>query len=343
MNEPSRAWKESVSDGEPAHLEHLAEQLRGLQRKRAASRGRTHRALHAKGQAPVEARFTVLPDLPEYARVGLFASARTFPAYVRFSNGAGVHLPDTKPDVRGIAIKLLDVPGEKIIVGLEKASTQDFLLIQSPATPFRNADEFVWFVVAAAQPALLLPRALVHLGPARALGLVRQLTRGLSRPVASLATSRYFSALPVKYGPYAVKYALTPRSAVLQDATPGRSPEYLTEELAVRLGKGTVEYDFDVQFFVDERKTPIEDASVEWRVEDSPFVTIGRLTLTQQDLGSPQGRELAGRIERMSFDPWHATEDFRPLGNMMRARKAAYRLSTIEREATQEPGMDGRS
>ena len=35
----------------------------------------------------------------------------------------------------------------------------------------------------------------------------------------------------------------------------------------------------------------------------------------------------------MSFDPWHAPEDYRPLGNMMRARNPAYRLSTIERQA----------
>ena len=42
-------------------------------------------------------------------------------------------------------------------------------------------------------------------------------------------------------------------------------------------------------------------------------------------------------MERLSFDPWHAGEDFRPLGNMMRARNVAYRLSTQERGAAAEP------
>jgi hypothetical protein len=39
----------------------------------------------------------------------------------------------------------------------------------------------------------------------------------------------------------------------------------------------------------------------------------------------------------MSFDPWHAVEELRPLGAMMRARAIAYRESVIERQAAPEP------
>jgi hypothetical protein len=337
--EPSRDWKEIVPVGEAAKLEGYAEQLRELQRARAKGKP-PHRALHAKGQAPAEAELTVLADLPEHARVGLFKEPRTFRALARFSNGAGVRQADSKGDVRGLAIKVLGVPGPKIIPGLEKATTQDFLFIQSPVTPFRNADEFVWFVVAAARPATLLPKAIARFGPGRALGLLRQLVKGVSRPVVSLATSHYYSALPIAFGPYAVKYALVPHGRAATDATPGKSPDYLTLELAARLAKGPVVYDFAIQFFVDEQRTPIEDSSVEWKTHDAPFVTVARLTLPQQDLGSSHGREVAERVEKMSFDPWHATADFRPLGNMMRARSAAYRLSVIERGASPEPGID---
>jgi len=339
MHEPSRGWREIIAEGEAANLERLAEQLRELQRKNA--RGKPpRRALHAKGQAPAEAELTILPDLPEHARVGIFKEPRTFRGYVRFSNGSGVRLPDTKPDVRGLALKLLDVDGPKIIPGLERATTQDFLFIQSPATPFRDADAFVWFVLAASRPASLLPRAILKLGPVGAIRLVRQLLQGLSRPVVSLATSTYYSALPTAFGPYAVKYTLTPRARATEGAKPGPSPEYLTEELCSRLKTGPVEYDLAVQFFVDEQKTPIEDASVEWKTSDSPLLDVARLTLPSQDLAASRGRELGERIEAMSFDPWHTTADFRPLGNMMRARSAAYRLSTIERKASPEPGTE---
>jgi hypothetical protein len=329
-------WKEVIAPGEDAQLLELAERLHAIQRK-AAVGGRAARALHAKGQAGVDAEFEVLPDLPDVARQGLFATPGKYAAFVRFSNGGPVRQRDAKPDVRGVAIKVLGVEGKKIIPGLEGARTQDFLLIRSPAAPFRDAFEFVSVVSAAAQPLSLVPRVIARLGAGRTLGLLPKLIKQLGAPTSSLATTSYFSALPVKYGPYAVHYALVPRAPGDADTTPGNSPEYLGEDLAARLRRGPVVYDFRVQFYVDEAKTPIEDASVEWLERDAPFVTVARLTLLTQDPDSERGRRLAQHIERLSFDPWHALEAHRPLGNMMRARNVAYRLSTQERGALPEP------
>ena len=61
------------------------------------------------------------------------------------------------------------------------------------------------------------------------------------------------------------------------------------------------------------------------------------MTLPQQDVGSEQGKKLSAWAEPLSFDPWHAQEEFRPLGAMMRARNAAYRVSTMARKASPEP------
>ena len=260
---------------------------------------------------------------------------------MRYSNGSGARQADGKGDVRGIAVKLLGVGGKKIIPGLENAATQDFLAIQSPSTPFRDAEEFVWFVRAASQPATLLFRLIGRFGFG-GFGLLRKLVKSVSRPVPSLATSRYYSALPIKFGPYAVHYSLDPTARADANAQKGKSPDYLGEELAARLEAGPVTYDFRVQFFVDEARTPIEDASREWLESDAPFITVARLTLPQQDPTSPRGKRLAEHLEKLSFDPWHATEDFRPLGNMMRARNHAYRLSTQERGAAPEPDASER-
>jgi hypothetical protein len=333
---PATDWKESITPDEPARLEKLAEGLRDLQKKRAKS-APPLRALHAKGQAGVEAELTVLPDLPEYARVGLFAKPATYRAYVRYSNGAGARQPDPKGDVRGIAFKVIGVDGKKIIPGLEDAKTQDFLLIQTAAQPFANADDFVFLVMAAANPALLLPKLFGRFGLGRTFKLLRGLGRGLARPVPSLATSRYWSALPIKYGPYAVHYELKPQASDAPGAKKGSTADYLHDELAARLARGPVTYDFRVQFYRDAQRTPIEDASVEWTEADAPFLTVARLTLPQQTLDSPRGQKVASFIETLSFDPWHTTADFRPLGNMMRARNAAYRLSTQARQAAAEP------
>ncbi len=336
MTAPSKDWKEVIPADEATRFEGFAVQLRDLGRARARG-GKAMRALHAKGNAGVEAELTVLPDLPEHARVGLFALPRSYPAWVRFSNGGGARQSDKKGDVRGMALKIVGVDGKKVIPGLEDEKTQDFLLIQSSAQPFSNADDFVWLVTAAARPLTLLPRLFGHFGLGAGFRLLRKFLGAINRPVVSLATSSYFSALPTRFGDYAVRYALVPRATAPAGAKPVGTVDYLGDELATRLAKEPVIYDLKIQFFVDEVRTPIEDGSVDWLESDSPYLTVATLTLPVQDLKSTRGTAIAEFIEGLSFDPWHAQELLRPLGNLMRARNAAYRLSTRERGAAKEP------
>lgn len=336
---PSTDWKEEIPAGEDARLEALAQRLAVLQRRRAQG-GAPTRSLHVKGHLGVEGTFEVLGDLPAHARVGLFAAPATYRTYVRFSNGTGRRQADRKPDVRGVALKLLGVPGKKVISGMETARTQDFLLNRDRTQPFSLPEDFVWFIEAAEAPALLPLKALLRFGPVRGAALVRGLLRGLGQPIVSVATTAFFSGLPIRYGELACKYALFPHDVDPPGAKPGKTPDHLGEELAARLAKGPVRYDFKVQFFVSEALTPIEEAAREWREADSPFLTVARLTLPAQDVRSEHGRALGERIEALSFDPWHTLECFRPLGKMMRARNHAYRLATQARGVAPEPDDD---
>jgi catalase len=334
--QPATDWKEKVAPGEGALFESFAERLHALQRQRAVG-GQASRALHTKGQLGLEAELEVLPDLPEPARVALFARPAKYRAYVRFSNGAGRRQSDHAGDVRGVALKLVGVAGKKVIPGLESAVTQDFLMIRTPVTPFRNAAEFVPVLMGAMTPPFGILRAGLQVGFGRLFQILRATLRGFKVPTLSLATTRYFSASPIRFGAYAVHYALRPHAQPDPNAKVGPSAEYLSEELSARLKEGPVVYDFQVQFFVDETRTPIEDASVEWKEADAPFVTVARLTIPKQDPTSERGRKLAALVEGFSFDPWHAVEELRPLGDMMRARNVAYRVSTGERKAAAEP------
>lgn len=333
---PSTDWKEKVEPDENVRFERYAEELHVLQRRRARG-GPAARALHAKSQHGLEATFTVLPDLPEHAKVSLFAEPATYPAYVRFSNGSGAIQSDKVPDVRGVAIKVIGVAGDKIIPGMENAVTQDFLLIRTPATPFRNADEFVDVLLASLSPTSGLFKVAAKYGVGRTISILSAATKSMRRPMASLATTRYFSAAAIQFGAYAARYALTPHAKPEPKSSAPRSPDYLREDLAARLREGPVYYDFQVQFFVDETKTPIEDMSVEWKESDAPFVTLARLSLTKQDPDSERGGKVAEYVEGLSFDPWHAAKELKPLGNIMRARNVAYRASTQERGASAEP------
>jgi hypothetical protein len=329
MTAPSKTWKEVVPADEDARFERYAAQLAQLQADSARG-GSPGRALHHKGHGGFEAILEVLGDLPEHARQGLFAKPGRYDALVRFSNGASRVKKDDAGDVRGVAVKVLGVDGVKV---LGEARTQDFLAILSPATPFRTADEFVAMVLAARSPALALPRVIGALG-FRGLGLLRALLAGIGQPVTSLATRRFYSALPIQCGPYAVRFALTPLSA--SEGAPASGADRLRGDLESRLRAGPLEYALELQFFVDEARTPIEDASVDWPEALAPYVRVGTLVLSRQDASSEKGRALAARVEALSFDPWHALVEHKPLGNMMRARKHAYFASTKGRGAAPE-------
>lgn len=329
---PATDWKEAIPPDEAARFEGYGEELGRAQQQRAGS-GAASRALHAKGVAGVEATFTVLPDLPEHARQGLFASPRTYRAYVRYSNGSPHRQSDAKPDVRGIAIKIVGVEGRKLIPGMEDAKTQDFLLNRNPALPFSHADGFIGLVRAGTSPLKLLPFFVSQFGLVGALRKLPRLAKGVGEPAASLAGIRYFSGAAIAFGPYAVRFDLVPQAGPVS----GPTPPDLRGELAARLHRAAVGYDFRIQFFSDETRTPIEDFAVEWLEADAPFLTVARLTIPQQDLSSARAKRIEAFVEQLSFDPWHALAGFRPLGNIMRARNHAYRHSTIGRKASPEP------
>jgi len=329
--DPSTAWKELVSDGEQARFEVFAAQLVELQKQRATD-GRTGRALHRKGTGGFEARFEVADHLPDAARHGLFATPGTYDAYVRFSNGAGEVASDTVRDVRGIAVKVMGVPGKKV---LGTATTQDFLAILSSSIPFQTADQFAALVWATRSKALALPRLIGAFGPLGAMRILRRLLAGRERPFASLAMQRFYSVLPIQCGPYAARFSFASISASAADRTNGA--EFLSIDLANRLRAGEIVYQMSLQFFVDETRTPIEDPSVDWPEDVSPYVDVARLVVAQQDSSSARGQRVAEHVDALSFDPWHALEEHRPLGGMMRARKYAYFASTRQRGAAAEP------
>jgi len=70
--------------------------------------------------------------LPPALRVGVFAQNQSFPAWLRFSNGGSdPNVPDTKGDIRGMAIKLMGVPGKKLLPTQADARTQDFVMMNN--------------------------------------------------------------------------------------------------------------------------------------------------------------------------------------------------------------------
>jgi hypothetical protein len=328
---PATDWKEVIPDDEAARFDGYAA-LIARNQKAAAADGAMSRGLHAKANVGVEAELEVLADVPADARVGMFAVPRRYKALARFSNGAPRRQSDRKPDVRGLAVKVFGVDGKKVIPGMEDATTQDFLAIRTSVLPIRTAHEFM-SIIRAARPEALLPLRLAFaLGPGRAVSIIRAALKGMKAPQSPLAATSFYSALPIRYGTFAAQYAFvaTDPPAPTKLATPTQ----LGDELAATLRERAVTYDMKIRFYADPIATPIEDASVEW---NTPWLTVARLTLLKQDPASARGKRVGELVEKLSFDPWHAREDLRPLGNIMRARNVAYRASTTARTAAPEP------
>lgn len=330
----STDWAERIPDDEEARHRGYADELREIARAREAKLGSKGRALHFKAHLGARAELHV-GELPEPLRVGPFAAPRTWPVYVRFSNGSSRRAHDGAPDVRGVAIKLVGVPGPKLLPGLEQAPTQDFLFIQTPAILLGTPDEFMKLIRAAKDgPLPVLPRLIGALGFAKALHVLWDV---VSMPkITSFATGRFYTAAPLRFGDRAVKLDLLPE---LEGPVRARtSPNGLREELVERLAAGPIAYRLRAQFYVDEATTPIEDGSVLW---PTPYHELARLVLPQQDATTPAGEAIEREVEALSFDPWHALVELRPIGSMMRARAHAYRESAIERGAAPEPTSIG--
>lgn len=337
---PSTAWKEIIEADEQALFEGFAREIAAQQEAvTQQTGGPLRRGFHAKLHAGLIAEFQVLADLPVYARFGVFAEPRVFPAVVRFSNGEPTPHRDSHPEPRGIAIKLIGVPGRKLLPGEEDAVTQDFLATSHSVTStVKNARQFIAFI-RASRNLYTLPLTLASaVGPLESLRILAAFIRTvLLSKVRSLVTERFSSTAPIRMGPYAVKFTVQPAVGTEPAANRPLTSNFLRDELADRLRKGDVVLDFLVQFYVDKDRTPIEDTSILWKLGDAPLVKVAQVRIPSCELDDPAARALSQAVDQLSFSPWHATEDHRPLGNVMRARRIAYEVSSAVRGHSPEP------
>ncbi|MEU9304815.1 peroxidase family protein [Streptomyces sp. NPDC048269] len=303
-------------------------QLRSRKRSGAADIART---FHAKAVLGAEnARLTFADDLPSDLRTGFAQPGAEYPVTVRLSNANGTRQPDHAPDLHGAALR--------IEAGADEA--HDLLMTSHPVSHARNAREFVEFAKAMAgadstpRKALALFVTLpLAVGWSTAARMRRNVRAGTSRTVPSLALETYWSRGAVLWGDAGpVRYQLGPADdAPSAPAPSGTDPEYLHHELARRLKKADVVFHLYVQRYLDARRTPIEDGAAEWKEEDTPLVRVATLTVPCQDIGSAEARAAAARVDQLAFNPWNTTEEFRPLGNLNRARKVAYEASSAHR------------
>jgi catalase len=328
LKSPSIEWRERVAPDEDGRFQRYGEQFVDFQKRRDQRYG-TGRALHRKQIAGLSARLDVAEQVVEQARHGLFATPGAHDAWIRMSNATMNVRRDSEPDVRGFAIKVFGVDGPGAL-GTGPTSSQDFALVNVPGFTSGNAAHFAGLIIALSNGRNAAFRYLLRAyGPIGAIRAARRGTALLNTPFTGFATEPFFSAAAVCVGPYAARVRVLPRQ---RTALP-TDPADWAADIRRHLEAGEVSYDLQLQFFTAEATTPIENAAAVWPESESPYHTVARLTIPQQDLESDAGQALSKKIEASVFDPWNALMEHRPLGDIMRARKVVYLSSERSRGA----------
>jgi len=311
--------------------------------------GRAVRDAHAKGYGLVRGEVEILDQLPaEYAQ-GIYATPGKHDALIRFSNGS----PHAGADARlggatGLALKIFGIAGPTLLEDEPDTGTFDYANINAPVFFCNTVEHYLFvqqlFVEAPAyfaQGTVGLHRFYTdyltgkgtldqdHWAWDELLAFLRVLQ---SRPV-NLLLSTYWTMGAVRHGDYIAKVRFAPVSAfadkvVQRDLALASAAEVYRPALIAELKDRPYEFDIQVQLCADLAQMPVEDVTVEWPEQLSPFVTVAKLRLPQQDISDDTNLE---KMDALSFTPWRVRAEHAPLGNIMRVRKEVYRHSSILR------------
>lgn len=295
------------------------------------------RDAHAKAHGCVRAELSVDSDIPAQWRQGVFSEpGRTWQAWMRLSNGNAYPQFDNISDARGMAIKLLDVPGTPLLASQQARHEQDFVMFNHPNFFVSDVAEYRQNIAAQAEGKRAMaffpswdPRTwqIRHVFIAFAT---------LSKAPDTPADATYYSVAPYRYGSANAKFRVIPEpSACPAYSLPAMNrdqPNFLRGALYQQLSTDRQPACFALQVQLQDaaRYMPLEDTSVEWKESDSAFRTVGHLRLPPQDFDTPE-QNLA--CDNMRFSPWHGIEAHQPLGGINRLRKAVYEAVADYRNA----------
>jgi len=336
-NEGLKLAEERIAPDEEASLDSIIASFAGYMQ-RTYQPGNYQRGGNTKTHGIVRAQVTIREDLPAHLRHGVFATPRTFQAYVRFS-GPGPNMPRDIEDAgfMSMAVKLMGVPGPKLMA--DEQFTQDLITVCTPTfvTPNtrENAKLQIWSF--RDQPVFYFLNPMdSHL---RDFVMQTLWTETQYNPLGC----RYWSCVPYLLGEgQAMIYSFYPKSEVITKI-PGVPfgrvpPNYLRDNMVATLARQDVEFDLLVQVQTDPHRMPIENAAVRWPEKLSPFIAAATVHIPKQRFDTPAYVEFA---KHLSMNPWHCLPEHRPLGNQSRARRRMYiELSKLRQDRNQTPHIE---
>ncbi|MHB0671399.1 catalase family protein [Roseomonas mucosa] len=333
---------EDIQPGEQDTIQDLNEAFDTILETAAKDYGHAVRSVHAKAHGILEGRMVIAAGLPPELAQGLFAKPGEHKVYMRISTNAGDILPDAISLPRGMALKVLDVEGERLPDA--EGSTQDFIMVNGPVFQTKTADQFLGNLKMLARTTdrmegtkKVMSSVLRGVNTAlEAVGVESTKVQSLGgAPNVDPLGETYYSVTPFRYGDYIAKFSLVPVAPDLlalkgKEIDASGRPDAIRETIQGEMKGIDGVWEFRVQLCRDLEEQPVEDPTVVWDEEKAPSRTVATITAPRQD--SWDAARVQAVNEEMHFMIWTGLAAHQPLGNINRARREAYRHSARFRE-----------
>lgn len=321
---------EKADPNEENAIKEIENEILGTLKKQYQS-GTVKRDVHTKHHGCVKATFKVNSNLSNDYKYGIFSEGKEYKSWIRFSNGNGdANNPDTKGDVRGMAIKLMGVNGKKLLESEINEQTQDFLMMNSNRFFIKDLSDYVAFNKAVSKGGLGIAWFLAT-HPKTGYIVAGIFNKKTDNPL----NTEFFSATPYKLGNNSIKFKVQPCSSQPLNMPSDPSKDYLREAMIKKLNSSDACFDFMVQMRKGSfDKMSVEDSTIVWNEKDSPYVSVAKITIPKQTFDSKEQMDFC---ENLSFTPWHSLPEHKPLGSANRTRKAVY--ETISKYRHEQNGI----
>lgn len=333
---------ERIDASEAETIAELKETLLEISQTVYEDSGHAPRSVHAKSHGLLRGELQVLGGLPEPLAQGLFAQPGRYPLVMRLSTPPGDVLDDQVSLPRGVAIKVMEVPGARL-PGSHDDTVQDFLMVDGPAFLAPDAAHFLRnlkMLAATTDKAEGLKKLVstVLRGAEQVLEKVGHPSGKVKsmggHPMTHPLGETFFTQVPLRHGLYMAKLSLAPVSPDLTALTGAPldlkgHPEGLREAVRAHVRSQASEWELRAQLCTDLDAMPIEDASVEWPQDLSPYVAVARVVVPAQDSWAEASADAID--DSLSFSPWHGLVAHQPIGSVMRARRETYEASVAFR------------
>jgi hypothetical protein len=311
------------------------------------------RDAHSKAHGCVTATVHVSDKLPHDVKgVGIFEPGEKYQAWIRYSSGNGMVQSDEQKDARGMAIKLMNVPGEKMLNSTHGKNdmTQDFLMINFPDFFLSTLEEYQLFAKLQADN-----DPFKYFTPGWNIFKWRwkQMWIGVGvlgqRPFDGLTLNplyeHYHSMTPYALGVSAhgeqpreplnvVRHSVEGVSCKDLESNPNvhigkqntKGGNFLRKNMNTHLDQAEACFKFNLHFQDSLKNMPIEDPTISWT--DARVVHAATITIPKQQFDTDEQNKFC---EDMAFSPWHGLPAHRPVGAINRIRKAVYEEISLYR------------